>query len=187
MKINEIFYSLQGEGFHAGTPAVFVRFAGCNLTCSFCDTKHNTFLLMGEKDIVEKVCEYPARHVVLTGGEPSLQITPSFIEALHKAGKYVAVETNGTRKLPAGIDWVTCSPKYQKVVLPACDEIKVVYEGQDMTQYDKMLFANHKFVQPCDVKDAEKNAANIAACVEFVKQNPEWRLSLQTQKILNIQ
>lgn len=187
MRINEIFYSLQGEGFHAGTPAVFVRFSGCNLKCSFCDTKHNTFVMMSEEDIVAKVCEYPTKHVVLTGGEPSLQITEEFIDKLHKAGKYVAVETNGTKKLPTNVDWITCSPKYEKVALTFCNEIKVVYEYQDMSQYDKMIYADHKFVQPCDTKDEAKNAANIAACVEFIKQNPEWRLSLQTQKILNIQ
>ena len=110
-KINEIFYSLQGEGFHTGTPAVFVRFSGCNLKCSFCDTQHESGVMMSDDDIVAEVSRYPSTMVILTGGEPSLWIDEAFVDRLHEAGKYVCIETNGTRPLPANIDWVTCSPK----------------------------------------------------------------------------
>ncbi|MDE5710447.1 MAG: 7-carboxy-7-deazaguanine synthase QueE, partial [Bacteroides sp.] len=110
-KINEIFYSLQGEGYHTGTPAVFVRFSGCNLKCPFCDTQHEEGTQMSDDEILEEVGKYPATTVILTGGEPSLWIDRGFIELLHRAGKYVCIETNGTRLLPDNIDWVTCSPK----------------------------------------------------------------------------
>lgn len=87
-KINEIFYSLQGEGFHVGTPAVFVRFSGCNLKCEFCDTRHEEGVMMSDEEIVEKVCQYPCKTVILTGGEPGLWVDEDLIAALHKAGKF---------------------------------------------------------------------------------------------------
>ena len=110
-KINEIFYSLQGEGYHTGTPAVFIRFSGCNLKCSFCDTQHEAGTLMTDDEIIAEVSKYPAVTVILTGGEPSLWIDDALIDRLHEAGKYVCIETNGTRPLPESVDWVTCSPK----------------------------------------------------------------------------
>ena len=110
-KINEIFYSLQGEGFHTGTPAVFVRFSGCNLKCGFCDTQHEEGRMMSDDEIVSEVCKYPCRMVILTGGEPGLWIDGKLTAALHAVGKYIAIETNGTCVLPEDIDWVTCSPK----------------------------------------------------------------------------
>ena len=110
-KINEIFYSLQGEGFHTGTPAVFVRFSGCNLKCSFCDTQHEEGVWMSDEEILAEVGKYPAMTVILTGGEPSLWIDREFVDCLHRMGKYVCIETNGTHPLPDNIDWVTCSPK----------------------------------------------------------------------------
>ena len=100
-KINEIFYSLQGEGYHTGTPAVFIRFSGCNLKCSFCDTRHEEGVLMSDDEIIAEVGKYPAVTVILTGGEPSLWVDEAFIDRLHQAGKYVCIETNGTKLLPA--------------------------------------------------------------------------------------
>ncbi len=196
MIINEIFYSLQGEGYHSGTPAVFVRLSGCNLQCPFCDTQHGAFTEMSEEEIVDAVKCYPARHVVITGGEPSLQLTASLVDALHAAGRYVAVETNGTRPLPANVDWITLSPKSAfvdgaEVVLTRADEIKVVYDGlrDPASQLSTFSFQHStiRFVQPCDTGDATKNRHITAAAVEYVKQHPEWRLSLQIHKIINIQ
>ena len=127
-KINEIFYSLQGEGFHTGTPAVFVRFSGCNLKCSFCDTQHEEFRMMTDDEIIAEVCTYPCQMVILTGGEPGLSIDSQLTKALHAAGKYIAIETNGTCVLPEDIDWVTCSPKEGTTLkLHHIDEVKVVY------------------------------------------------------------
>lgn len=189
MRVNEIFYSLQGEGFFAGTPAVFIRFSGCNLKCSFCDTRHDRFADMTEDGIMDEVAKYPARHIVITGGEPLLQITPSLVERLHEAGKYVQIETNGTGPLPAGcaIDWITCSPKYRPVELQHIDELKVIYRSaeQDMSEYDRYEASVYS-LQPCDVGDAKANARIIKETIEYCLAHPKWRLSLQTHKLLDI-
>ena len=187
MKINEIFYSLQGEGHYTGTPAVFVRFAGCNLKCSFCDTDFTSFTEMTEDDIVRETGQYPTNHIVITGGEPTLQITASLVSKLHDAGKYVQIETNGTNVLPEGcnIDWVTCSPKYKAVRLQHIDELKVVFEGQDMSQYDCLTATEYR-LQPCDTQDEEKNKEILRQTIDFILKNPKWKLSLQTHKILNV-
>lgn len=190
MKINEIFYSLQGEGFWTGTPATFVRFSGCNLRCSFCDTAHQKGTHMTEKEIVAEVAKNPAKHVVITGGEPSLVLTESLVDRLHQAGKFVSVETNGTHPLPANVDWITISPKdafepNATPILTACSELKVVYAGQSPLDYSHIR-AEHHFLQPCDTGDAEKNREIMAETIEFCKANPQWRLSLQTHKITHI-
>ena len=193
-KINEIFYSLQGEGFHAGTPAVFVRFSGCNLRCAFCDTQHQAGEMLSLQEIVDEVNKYPdAPLLVLTGGEPSLFIDEAFVEELkQKTGKTIAIETNGTRPLPNNLDWVTFSPKsafeggdLEPCVLKQCDELKVVCLGQDLTQYDG-IEAKHRFLQPCFCEDEVQRKANMKACVDAVMQNPGWRLSLQIHRVLNI-
>ena len=193
-KINEIFYSLQGEGFHSGTPAVFVRFSGCNLHCAFCDTLHQHGMMMSMQEIVDEVNKYPnASLLVLTGGEPSLFIDEAFVEELKTAtGKLVAIETNGTRELPKNIDWVTFSPKNafaggeaEPCVLTHCDELKVVYLGQDLSQYDR-IEAKHRFLQPCFSPDATLCQQYMQACVDAVMSHPHWRLSLQIHRTLNI-
>ncbi|MBR4147617.1 MAG: radical SAM protein [Bacteroidales bacterium] len=192
-RINEIFHSLQGEGFHTGTPAVFVRFSGCNLRCAFCDTQHHEGVTMSLQEIVAEINRYPdVPLVVLTGGEPSLFINEAFIEELKKTGKRIAIETNGTRPLPKNLDWVTFSPKtgfdggdVEPVLLKECDELKVVYLGQDLSQYDGIQAA-HRFLQPCFSENENERQVNMKACVEAVMNNPGWRLSLQVHRILNI-
>lgn len=170
---------MQGEGYHTGTPAVFVRFSGCNLKCSFCDTKHEDGVMMSDDEILSEVKKYPAATVVLTGGEPALWIDREFVDSLHRIGKYVCIETNGTRPLPDNIDWVTCSPKRGvKLGITRIDEVKVVYEGQDVGVYE-LLPAEHYFLQPC-------SGENIAETVECVMRHPQWRLSLQTHKLIDI-
>ena len=179
-KINEIFYSLQGEGFHTGTPAVFVRFSGCNLKCSFCDTQHEEGVWMSDEEILAEVGKYPAMTVILTGGEPSLWIDREFVDCLHRMGKYVCIETNGTHSLPDNIDWVTCSPKENApVVLERIDEIKVVYTGQDLSAYAEIP-ARYHFLQPCSCQ-------NTKEVVDYILRHPRWRLSLQTHKLIDIQ
>lgn len=178
-KINEIFYSLQGEGYHTGMPAVFARFSGCNLKCSFCDTQHEEGVEMSDEEIVAEVVKYPPRMVILTGGEPGLWIDDKLVDALHQEGRYVCIETNGTCVLPKNIDWVTCSPKEgAQMKLNRIDEVKVVYVGQDVSGYLDLL-ANHYFLQPC-------SGANTEEVVDYILQHPEWRLSLQTHKVLQI-
>lgn len=198
MKVNEIFYSLQGEGRWTGTPSVFVRFSGCNLNCSFCDTDHREWQELGASQIVDRVRDAVSSlslftqlthgmHVVLTGGEPSLQVTQELIDLLHNEGWYVQIETNGTGQLPAGIDWVTCSPKEGSALqLDSADELKVVYDGKmDVAQYEGFR-AQVFSLQPMDTGDAEANRLVIEQTVLYCKEHPQWHLSLQTHKMIGI-
>lgn len=187
-RINEIFYSLQGEGFWTGTPIVFVRMSGCNLRCPFCDTDHVRFREMDEAQIVAEILRIApnCRRVCITGGEPSLQLDLPLSEALHRAGFRIHVETNGTRPLPEGMDWVTLSPKADvpdlvgngTVVLEKADEIKVVYLGNDVERWASFPATWH-FLQPC-------SCTNTQETVAYILSHPGWRLSLQTHKYLNI-
>lgn len=193
MKVNEIFYSLQGEGFFTGTAATFVRLSGCNIRCPFCDTDHTAGREMTEREIAHAVAQNVGRHVVITGGEPSLFLTASLVDELHREGKMVAVETNGTHPLPTNVDWITLSPKDAFVggekarpVLKRCNELKVVFDGNPLPDYSDIV-ADYYFLQPCDTGDAERNARITALCIDYIKQHPLWRLSLQTHKITNIQ
>ena len=149
---------------------------------------------MSPQEIVEEVNKYPnAPLLVLTGGEPSLFINEAFVEELkQKTGKRIAIETNGTRPIPSNLDWVTLSPKSafrggeaEPCMLTRCDELKVVYLGQDLAQYDA-IEAQYRFLQPCFVANEEQRKANMQACVEAVKAYPNWRLSLQIHRVLNI-
>ena len=149
---------------------------------------------MSVQEIVEEVNKYPlAPLVVLTGGEPSLFIDETFVAELkQKMGKKIAIETNGTQLLPNNLDWVTLSPKsafeggdLEPCVLTYCDELKVIYLGQDLTQYDG-IEAKHRFLQPCFCENETQRKANMKACVDAVMQNPGWRLSLQIHRVLNI-
>lgn len=196
MKVNEIFYSLQGEGNFTGTPAIFIRLSGCNLTCDFCDTRHYDSMSMTEEEIISEVSKYPARHVVITGGEPTLQLTPSLINKLHSAGKFVQIETNGTRPLTDGldflIDWVTVSPKYGNTPnIQRIDELKVVYDiahPEHIASLEKIeaRFVNGYYLQPCDRNNKEYNETNLASCIKYIMDHPKWNLSLQTHKMLNL-
>ena len=192
--INEIFYSIQGEGYYTGTPAVFVRFSGCNLRCFFCDTQHQDGKMMSQEAIVAEIMKYPlAPLVVLTGGEPSLFVDENLVAAIRKTtGKCIAIETNGTRALPSNINWVTLSPKtaflggnQEPCILKACDELKVVYLGQNLSQYND-IDTSRRFLQPCYCEDVNQRRVNIQACVEAVLKYPGWRLSLQVHRAIGV-
>lgn len=192
MRVNELFYSLQGEGHFTGTPALFVRFAGCNLSCGFCDTDFHSFTRMTEEELLAVAAECPARHVVITGGEPTLQLTASLVDGLHDLGFFVQIETNGSLLLPDNLaetlDWITCSPKEAEVRIQRIDELKVVYTGQDMERYARLrpTHPSCRYLQPCDTGDKERNAENMKRAVDYILHHPEWKLSLQTHKILNV-
>ena len=179
-RVNDIFYSLQGEGYHTGRAAAFVRFSGCNLRCPFCDTDFSAFREMTAAEIVEAVSRFAARFVVLTGGEPSLQADDELIDALHQAAFTVAMETNGTLPLPQNVDWITLSPKSHGVV-KRCNELKMVFQPGMVIPSD--IQADHYFLQPCDTGDPEENRRLVMDCVEYIKSHPKWRLSLQTHKL----
>lgn len=186
--VREIFYSLQGEGIHTGTAAVFIRFAGCNLKCSFCDTDHTSVIRnMTAGEIATEVNRYPCRHIVLTGGEPTLSIDPDLIYSLkHHKEYYIQIETNGTKYVPAldYVDWITCSPKVAKRVLPHIDELKVVMLPSD--SFDPEVYAelyddaSVKCIQPC-------SCVNTSEVIAYILKHPHWRLSIQTHKYINIQ
>ena len=193
MKVNEIFYSLQGEGRWSGCPAVFVRLSGCNLRCGFCDTNHSAGEELSEAEIAEAVCRYPSNHVIFTGGEPTLQLTRSLVDLLHLRSKYIHIETNGTTTLTDGLaetlDWITVSPKEAPLKIQRMDELKALFFGAetDMTAYEEIASrygARHRYLQPCDVKDAAENARILAATIAYIKAHPAWSLSTQLHKLL---
>lgn len=189
-RVHEIFLSLQGEGYHTGMPTVFIRFSGCNLHCSFCDTDFSEYRLCSAEDISMQVSSLlqareplPARStlIVLTGGEPSLQVDDRLVECLHRLANTICIETNGTHPVPEGIDWVTCSPKEgSKLLLHEADEVKVVYTGQDVEQWRRQVKSKHYFLQPCSCQ-------NTAETIDYVLHHPAWRLSLQTHKLVGIE
>ena len=192
-RINDIFYSIQGEGHNTGRAAVFVRFAGCNLRCDFCDTEFDTYREMSDEEIVAEMARYPARFAVLTGGEPTLQVDETFVDLLHRYGFEVAMESNGTRPAPQNLDWLTVSPKsirgeWKEVRgkrLP--DELKIIFDKDTDPESYLPSPTSHPlpllYLQPCDTGDAERNVLIINRCIDYIKEHPEWRLSLQTHKL----
>ena len=209
--VKEIYYTLQGEGAQTGRPAVFLRFAGCNLwsgrekdrgraVCRFCDTDFvgtdgpggGKFRTAGE--LAEAVARrWPSNaaggtpYVVCTGGEPLLQLDEAAIGALHARGFEVGVETNGTVPAPAGLDWICVSPKAgSEVVQRSGDELKLVYPQQEAEarpeRYADLAF-DHFFLQPLDGSDTERNTQ---AAIEYCLAHPRWKLSLQTHKVTGI-
>ncbi len=178
-KVNEIFCSLQGEGYFTGTAAVFLRFSGCNRRCAFCDTDHADGCEMTAEEIVAEVARYCPRHLVVTGGEPALQLDSELVRALKAEKFFIQVETNGSLPLPTDVDWVTCSPKDAPWEIGRIDELKVVYQGQDVEAIASLLPAPRLFLQPC-------SGSNIKETVEYILSHPRWRLSLQTHKLIDI-
>ena len=205
--VKEIFLTLQGEGAQAGRRAVFCRFAGCNLwtgrerdrakaICRFCDTDFvGTDGTLGGKyrdaaALAAVIAESwgegaDDRYVVLTGGEPMLQVDAALIDALHAQGFTIAIETNGTHQVPRSIDWICVSPKAgSELVQKSGDELKLVWPqpGSDVAMLADLNFA-HRLIQPLDDPHA---AANVQACIDLVMADPRWRLSLQTHKSLGL-
>lgn len=178
-KVNEIFYSLQGEGYYTGTAAVFLRFCGCNRHCPFCDTDFAEGTMMSGDEIVAAISVYPSRHLVVTGGEPTLQLDSELIRAIKAAGFFIQIETNGSNPVPTGVDWVTCSPKDAPWQIGRIDELKVVYQGQDVEAIAGLLPARRHFLQPC-------SGENVKETIDYILAHPRWRLSLQTHKLIDI-
>jgi len=198
--LSEIFYSIQGEGYHAGEPAVFIRLAGCNLSCPWCDTDCSSHHQLTAKEIVSNVlhaCSLP-KLIVITGGEPTTQDLTELLKELSRRIKYavIAVETNGTYlesllvfKDSGLLNWITVSPKpqviqsYNQDTLIFCDEIKVVLDGvidplQFGVRFNRQFLKGTMFIQPC--------SENFQPAVDFVKQHPDWRLSVQLQKVIHV-
>lgn len=212
--VKEIFLTLQGEGVHAGRRAVFCRFAGCNLwtgreadrakaICQFCDTDFvgmdgpNGGRFDDADALAARIAELwgdgqERRFVVLTGGEPMVQVDDALIDALHAQGFEIAIESNGTMAVPRSIDWICISPKAgSETVQRSGDELKLVWPqtGSDWAAMEGWDFTHH-LIQPLDevgdVADDALRAANLAAAIAFVQGHPHWRLSLQTHKLLGL-
>jgi len=204
--IKETFYSIQGEGFHSGRPAVFLRFAGCNLwtgreedrasaVCTFCDTEfvgvdgEGGGKFASAEDLVRHVRSFwpddSTAFVVCTGGEPLLQLDESLIDAFHGASCEIAVETNGTLAPPQGIDWICVSPKADsELVLSKGDELKLVYpQEKARPEMYKSLPFKHFFLQPMDGPAIEKNTVQT---LQYCLENPKWKLSMQMHKMLGV-
>ena len=202
LKVNEIFYSLQGEGRHTGKPAIFVRLSGCNMNCKFCDTDW----VLGDQytleEILIQISDLPCKHIVWTGGEPLLQLNKESIQFFKKAGFTQSVETNGTLPIIKGLDYVACSPKVGVDALNKnfkhydVDEFRFVIGRINRKEYKpisigQLPLAIDYYVSPLfdgelhERLQADKD--NIEKAVLFVKRNPKWKLSIQTHKLLGLQ
>ena len=193
--IVEIFYSIQGEGYHSGIPSIFIRFGGCNLRCPWCDTNFDIWEDMSLGEIVNKLSKFDCDRIIFTGGEPALQDLETLSNCLKPLGYFLSIETNGTIIIPPGIiDWICVSPKDQeyadvKIRQQSGDELKVVYLGQPLEMYDELREGfDYHLLQPCydENKDVEWNGNNFKSTVEAVKNNPGWHLSLQTHKWIGV-
>lgn len=206
-KVKEIYYTLQGEGNHSGRPAVFLRFSGCNLwsgreedrhkaICQFCDTDfwgvdgENGGKYTSAKSLVETVNALMpegaySKYVVCTGGEPMLQLDHALVNAFHDAGIEVGMETNGTIEVNLPVDWICMSPKENTEILQRSGhELKIVYPqgGMDPREWEELDY-QYLYISPMD---NDKQDENIQKCIDFCKENPKWRLSLQSHKFLDI-
>ncbi len=192
-RINEIFYSLQGEGVRAGTPNLFLRFTGCNETCRVethgfdCDTEFASGRPLTIEQILAELHDAGACDwIILTGGEPALQVDRELIDALHAAGYKLAIETNGSIELPSGIDWITVSPKVAEhaVRQRVAHEVKYVRNhGQAIPR--TVVEAPNKLISPAFAGD-QLDPRSLEWCIQLVKQHPDWRLSIQMHKAWRI-
>lgn len=189
MKISEIFYSIQGEGRSTGIAMVFVRLAGCNLRCEFCDTRYalGSGYELSELEVVAEVKKYGSKWVCITGGEPFMQDLRVLTNHLKLEGLDIQIETNGTIYQPVICDWLVVSPKDEKepdgLMLKQADEIKIVINSKEALEKAKVFerWGEYHSVQPVNNREDMKEL-----CVDFVKANPNWRLSMQLHKLINI-
>lgn len=190
LTVNEIFYSLQGEGGRVGQPSIFIRLTKCNLACSFCDTDFEFGREMRMEEILDEIGQFGCKWIIWTGGEPTLQLTREVVDFFKRQGYFQAIETNGTRSVPAGIDYITCSPKqhFHKIgkVISFADELRFPMEkGDPLPDISILPEAARYFLSP--IFDGNYPIPeNVDYCVDLVKKNPRWALSLQMHKLIGI-
>ncbi len=194
-KVNEIFYSYQAEGRWAGQAAVFIRLAGCNLRCDFCDTEFLTGIDMDVREIMANVHDHEAKFVVITGGEPLMQDTLELVQKLKDENYYVALETNGSYEPGHELfDWITVSPKNKNVKIKKCNELKVVL-GVDEEPETYGINSDVKFISPKNPThdreigslSADFFSTDVAMyCYRYALKHPEWRLTFQTHKCIGV-
>ena len=201
MKINDIFYTIQGEGSFAGTPAIFIRLSDCNLACKFCDTEFLSGSEMKIGEIVSKCLEYQCRFIVLTGGEPTMNDElPELAMHLKRNGFFVTIETNGMFDIDTTfLDWICLSPKsgWKSIKIKRCHDLKfVVKKGGKIPHIPNMFKYERKFISPMNETSGEKigtkscdklNKENTDYCIDLIKENPGWILNLQTHKIIGVE
>lgn len=192
LTVNEIFYSLQGEGGRSGEPSIFIRLTKCNLSCSFCDTDFANGDEMTLEEILEVIECYPCKWIIWTGGEPTIQLKDEYLAFFKERGYKQAIETNGTRRVPSLIDYISCSPKqhYNETIkerIPSVNEIRMpIAVGDEVPDVSIFPKADNYFLSP--IFDGDKiNMENVSYCIELIKSNPEWRLSLQMHKLIHIE
>jgi hypothetical protein len=196
MLVNEIFYSLQGEGVHMGKASIFIRLSRCNLRCSFCDTEFDSGVEMTLEEIRDAIAVYPGRSIIWTGGEPTLQLTDEVVAYFKALGYYQSIETNGTRRPPRGLDYITCSPKREAMRLLHQNFPEGVGEfrfpiGRDIDlppAISDLPPAGAYLVSPIFVGETQNDVDREAVelCVKYVLEHPEWQLSLQMHKLIHI-
>ncbi|HKJ40699.1 MAG TPA: 7-carboxy-7-deazaguanine synthase QueE [Sunxiuqinia sp.] len=194
--VNEIFYSLQGEGARAGSPNVFIRLSKCNLNCWFCDTEFESGEYYTLNQLLKEISQYPCKNIIWTGGEPALQLSDEIVGFFKHHGYYQAIETNGTKPVPRNLDFVTCSPKQVtaeqlKLNFPnGVSEMKCIFHESPEYDIADLPTASHYYLSPVflgEEKDRMKMDGEILNnCIEYIKQNPGWQLSIQQHKIWNI-
>ncbi|MDR0769038.1 MAG: 7-carboxy-7-deazaguanine synthase QueE [Dysgonamonadaceae bacterium] len=192
LKVKEIFYSLQGEGGRQGEVSIFVRLSGCNLKCDFCDTDFSGGETMELSQILSVIRQHPCRWIIWTGGEPALQLTDEAVTFFKREGYRQAIESNGYFPLPDLLDYTTVSPKgkpdYAKAVNPSVDEVRLpINKGDAIPGFERLPKAKYYFLSPVFRDDALATKENINYCVEQIMQKPDWRLSMQIHKLINIE
>lgn len=190
LNVNEIFYSLQGEGGRAGEASIFIRLAKCNLACDFCDTDYERGVKMSLEEVFQQIEPYGCKWIIWTGGEPTLQLTDDIVARFKENGYMQAIETNGTRRVAKGIDYITCSPKqhFEKVreLIPEVDELRFPIQKGDALPDISVLPKTNRYLLSPIFDDQEIIQENVDYCVELVKKNPRWALSLQVHKLIGI-
>jgi 7-carboxy-7-deazaguanine synthase len=190
LRVNEIFYSIQGEGARAGEPSIFIRLSGCDLTCGFCDTEFASAKELPLPAIRQHISRFPCHWIVWTGGEPMLQITYEIVEYFHDAGYKQAIESNGNHAIPKTIDWRVVSPKVAEHVLKrhnpeGVDELRYVRHAGHQSVPEPAIAAKLYYLSP--IFDGNTpNADNVKHCMKLILENPKWRMSLQLHKVIGV-
>jgi len=189
LNINEIFYSIQGEGYRVGTPNIFIRLTGCNKQCPFCDTDYNkgTWYYLGElREYIQQ--HFPCKNIIWTGGEPTLQLNNEITKYFNDYGYYQAIESNGINEIPDYIDYISISPKGEiNCNIKQVNEIRLLYPYF----FNNQLISNLKckydnlYLSPA-FNDFKPNYDNINKCIQLIKENPKWKLSIQIHKLIDI-
>ena len=192
LKVNELFYSLQGEGGRTGEASIFIRLSDCNLRCDFCDTSFDSGEELSLDEILSRIQGFPCKWIIWTGGEPTLQLTDEVLLFFKRNGYKQAIESNGCFHLSELLDYTVCSPKgdveYARNENRKVNEVRLpAREGDKIPSIDILPEADIYCLSPIFCPDMESTKRNITFCVEYIKRNPVWKLSLQTHKLIGIE